>query len=614
MRDDVLEYYERELAYLRRSGSEFARQYPKVAARLQLEPTRCEDPHVERLLEGLAFLTARVHKRIDDDVPEIAQALLDLVHPNATRPLPSMALVALQPDVEQGQLLSGYAVPRGTALYTRASHGVTCRFRTCADVTLWPITVQAVEWLPADRIPGPSRGDARTGAVRVVLETGVPGLTFSRLPLDRLRLHFTGDPRVAATLYELVHARCVRVLVNDATAIDPVYHVLERSRFSPIGFGADETMLPTTRRALVGYELLRDYFALPEKFFGVDVSGLDLVAREAMGTRVALTFVIDRLPREEWRTLLERELRAEHVALGCTPIVNLFPQASEPIVVTPQRLSFRVVPDTYQREHLEVFSVDEVVAVEPSQQTPRRFRPLHLHRHGELAPQGDESYWLASRRHAPLRPMGGGDVWLTFADRDARPVRPSAAALTARLTCTNGDLPHRLELLGDGRDFLVSGGAPIAGIRALVLPTAPAPAAARGAHLWRLASALSLAHVSLIDDGPAALRALLEMHVHRPSAAASQQVGALLGVESHAAHARIAQGLDVGYVRGRRVTLDLDESAFTGASAYLFAAVLERFLGLYVSVNSFTQVTATARGRTQPLAAWPPRAGWKPLA
>ncbi len=614
MRDEVLEYYEQELAYLRRSGSEFARQYPKVAARLQLEATRCEDPHVERLLEGLAFLTARVHKRLDDDVPEIAQALLDLVHPNATRPLPSMALVQMQPDVEQGQVLDGYVVPRGTGLYTRAANGITCRFRTCQDTTLWPITVERVEWISPDRVPGPADPSPRVGALRVVLATAVPGLRFAQLGLRTLRCHCAGEMRVAGALYELLAARCTRVLVHDDDAVDPVIHALGRDAVTPIGFTPEETMLPTTRRALVGYELLRDYFALPEKFLGVDVRGLDVVVRGDMGARIALTFVVDRWPREEWRAMLERELSREHVALGCTPIVNLFAHASEPVTVTQQRLSYRVVPDAYQREHLEVFSVDEVVAVEPSQPSPRRFRPLHLHRHGALAPQGDECYWFASRKPAPLRPTGGGDVWLAFADRDAAPVRPPVAALTARLTCTNGDLPSRLELLGDGRDFLVAGGAPIAGIRALVLPTAQAPAAARGAHLWRLVSALSLAQVSLIDDGPHALQALLRMHVHHTSAAAEQQIAGLVGVESRAAHARLTSGFDVGFARGRRVELLLDESAFAGGSAYLFASVLEHFLGLYVNVNSFTQVTARARTRTHPLGDWRPRAGWKPLA
>jgi type VI secretion system protein ImpG len=613
MRDDVLEYYEQELAYLRRSGMEFARQYPKVAARLQLEPTRCEDPHVERLLEGLAFLTARVHKRIDDDLPELAQALLDVVHPNATRPLPSMALVQLLPDVEQAQLAGGYTVPVGSPLYLRASGGVTCRFRTTAPTALWPIAVSAVHWVPGDRLGGATAG-VGVGAVRVVLRTTVPGLRFAQLELERLRFHLVGEMRVVSMLYELLGARCTAVLVRDpALPAGSAPRRLPATVLEPIGFAPEETLLPTTRRALAGYELLRDYFALPEKFFGFDLCGLSAAVREGTGSEIVLDFVIDRLPVESWRATLERDLDAELVRLGCVPIVNLFPQASEPMQVTQQRLSYRVLPDAYQREHLDVFSVDAVVAVEPSQATPRRFRPLHAYRHGEADGASDECCWFASRK-AGTRPGGSGDLWLTFADRDARPVRPPTVALTARLTCTNGELPSRLSLLDDGRDFTMPGSVPVAGIHALVLPTRPAPPAARGAHLWRLVSALSLAQTSLIEDGPLALQALLRLHLHRASASAEQQIQGITALRTSTAHARITSGFDVGYVRGRRVEVELDDAAFTGGSAYLLASVLERFLGLYVSINSFTQLVARTRTRVHPLREWRPRSGWKPLA
>jgi type VI secretion system protein ImpG len=612
MRDEVLEYYERELAYLRRSGSEFARQYPKVGARLQLEPTRCEDPHVERLLEGLAFLTARVHKRIDDDVPEIAQALLDVVHPNATRPLPSMAMVALEPDVEQASLTSGYTVPTGTALYMRPSGGVTCRFRTCASTTLWPIEVSEVQWLPAERVPGATQHAASAGVLRIALRTSVPGLRFAQLGITRLRLTLAGDSRLVAALYELLGARATGVLLRDGSGAEARTRLLPASALEPIGFEPDASMLPTTRRALSGYELLRDYFAFPEKFFGFDVQGLDTL--DDVGDTLELCVPFDRLPHEEWRTLLERELARDTIRLGCVPIINLFPQASEPIVVTQQRLHYRVLPDAYQRENLDVFSVDQVIAVEPSQQSPRRFRPLHAYRHGEIEGASDECCWLATRKASAHRAEHGGDVWLAFADRDARPVRPPVAALTARLTCSNGDLPSRIDLLDDGRDFLLSGSAPVAGIRALVRPTPSAPPAARGAHLWRLVSALTLSQLSLVDDGPVGLQALLRLHVHRRSASAEQQIMGLTQLVSRSTHARITRGFDVGYVRGRQVELELDEQAFAGGSAYLFASVIERFLGLYVSVNSFTQLVARARTRAHPLREWRPRAGWKPLA
>src|SRR5215213_1138626 len=119
VRDDLLYYYERELTFLRRMGADFANRYPKVASRLQLEPDKCEDPHVERLLEGFAFLAARVHLKIDDDFPEISESLLNVVYPHYVRPIPSMSLVEFELDPEQGKLTTGLRVPQGAQLYSR---------------------------------------------------------------------------------------------------------------------------------------------------------------------------------------------------------------------------------------------------------------------------------------------------------------------------------------------------------------------------------------------------------------------------------------------------------------------------------------------------------------
>src|SRR5687768_15676681 len=169
MRDELLHYYERELTFLRRMGAEFAQRYPKVAGRLQLEPTKCEDPHVERLLEGVAFLAARVHLKLDDDFPEISEALLDVVYPHYVRPIPSMSLVEFQLDPEQGKLTTGLRIPRDTVLYSRPVGGKPCRFRTCQDTTLWPVTVAAAQWTSPERLKPGVRAPDAVAALRIEL-------------------------------------------------------------------------------------------------------------------------------------------------------------------------------------------------------------------------------------------------------------------------------------------------------------------------------------------------------------------------------------------------------------------------------------------------------------
>src|SRR5438105_1458770 len=146
MRDDLLLYYERELTYLRQSAVQFAEKYPKVASRLVIEPSKCEDPHVERLLEAFAFLAARVHLKIDDEFPEITEALLGVIYPHFIRPIPSMSIVEFHLDAEQGGVSTGFPIERGAVLHSRPVNGIPCKFRTCYDTVLWPISVTAAEW------------------------------------------------------------------------------------------------------------------------------------------------------------------------------------------------------------------------------------------------------------------------------------------------------------------------------------------------------------------------------------------------------------------------------------------------------------------------------------
>ena len=216
MQDDLLLYYENELTYLRRLGARFAQQYPKVAARLQLEASKCDDPHVERLLEGFAFLAARIHRRLDDDFPEISEALLDVLYPQLVRPLPAMAIVEVHIDELQGKLAEGFHIPRGSMLRSRPVQGVPCEFQTCYDTTLWPLTISKVEWTAPEGVGVPNA----VGAVRVELRA-LPGMNLSEIQLDTLRLHIAGDSNVADTLYELLAGRPALIVADPLPFFNP---------------------------------------------------------------------------------------------------------------------------------------------------------------------------------------------------------------------------------------------------------------------------------------------------------------------------------------------------------------------------------------------------------
>jgi type VI secretion system protein ImpG len=612
MRDDLLYFYERELTFLRRTGADFARRYPKVANRLLLEANKCEDPHVERLLEGFAFLAARIQLKLDDDFPEISDALLQSVYPHYTRPLPSMSLVEFRLDPEQGKLTSGFRIPRDTLLYSRPIGGVPCKFRTCYDTTLWPLTLASTRWMSPHELRPAVRAADAVAALRLELRC-LPDVSFAQLDIDALRLHLSAESAVASTLYELLCNNCMSVLVRDASgksAREPLH--LPASVVRPVGFGKDEGMLPVPRRSFLGYRLLQEYFTFPDKFFFLDLAGFDQIRTAGFGTHLELVFLISSFERADRRSLLEAGVSTETIRLGCTPIVNLFPQTSEPVLLTQRQHEYLVIPDARRRDSTGIFSVEEVVAVTPGAAQPLRLEPLYSHRHATNG-SGNRIFWYATRRPIAWRSDEGTDIHLSFVDLSARTVFPDEDAVTVRMLCHNGDMPTRLPFGDPNGDWEMAGGGPIEKVLTLVKPTAVIHPPLGKPQLWRLISQLSLNYLSLVEGGAEALRELLRLHNFADSAAGERQIEGILDVRGSPAYARLESEHGLTFARGQRIEIEFDEEQFAGGGVYLFASVLERFLGLYVSLNSFCILAARTRHRRHPIREWAPRSGWKTL-
>jgi type VI secretion system protein ImpG len=609
VRDDLLLYYERELTFLRQMGAEFAQKYPKIASRLVLEPDKCEDPHVERLLEAFSFLAARVHLKIDDEFPEITEALLSILYPHYLRPIPAMSVAEFEVDPEQVKPESGLKVERGSVLYSRPVGGVPCKFRTCYDITFWPLTVAEAEWKTADRL-GVKSAEAVAG-VRLLLRCQ-GDLTFSKLSLANLRFYLNGESALIHALYEVLCNNCVQILVRDPTPkskLRPV--VLPPQMLHPVGFGEDEGMLPYARRSFTGYRLLQEYFCFPQKFFFMDLNGLEQVAAAGFGASAEVIFLISGFERNERRQMLELGVSSRTFRLGCSPIVNLFAQTAEPILLEHTKYEYPVVPDISRRAAMEVFSVDDVVSVNPQTQEVVRYEPFYSYRHGMREKQ--QAFWHAVRRGAEYRGDDGTDMYVSLVELSGRPVRPNVEALTVRTTCTNRDLPSRLPFGNEQGDFELEGAAPVRRIVALLKPTDTLRPPGGKDSLWRLISQLSLNYLSLVDEGREALQEVLRLYNFTGSAYSEKQIEGILKVASRRHFARVVSEDGVSFARGTRVDIEFDEEQFVGGGVFLFAAVLECFLGLYVSMNSFSQLCARTRQRKEALKLWPPRAGRKIL-
>jgi type VI secretion system protein ImpG len=611
VRDDLLLYYERELRFLRDMGAEFADKYPKIAQRLVIEPDKCEDPHVERMLEAFAFLAARVHLKIDDEFPEITEALLTVLYPHYLRPIPSMSIVEFDLDPAQGNLSAGLPIPKGSVLYSPPVNGVPCKYRTCYDTTLWPLRLADAQWRSPDRFQPLLKADA-AAALRLEIRC-FQDVTFDKLDLRSLRFHLNGEGALVHGLYELLAGKCTQIVIRDpatGSRVKPVW--LDADRLRPVGFEENEGALPYPLRSFLGYRLLQEYFAFPDKFFFFELSGLEQLAAAGFKDRAEIIFLISKFERTERQQTLETGVSEKTVRLNCTPIVNLFNQTAEPILLSHTVYDYPVVPDVSRQDAMEIFSVDDVVSVDPSSHDPIQFEPFYSYRHTTMRDK-KQTFWHGNRRPSTRRNSEAIDVYLSLVDLSGKPVRPNVDTVTVRLTCTNGDLPSRLPFGNDKGDLDLEGAAPIKRILMLKKPTGTIrPPTGRNA-LWRLISHLSLNYLSLVEDGREALQHILRLYNFTDSAYIQKQIEGITKVESARHFARVISEHGISFARGTRVQLELDEEQFVGGGVYLFASVLERFMGLYVSMNSFSQLVTTTTQRREVLEHWPPRAGHKIL-
>ena len=605
MRDELKNYYESELTFLRQMGAEFSDKHPKIASRLMLEPDRCEDPHVERILESFAFLAARVHLRIDDDFPQITQALLNILYPHYLRPVPSMTVAEFHTDPEQGKLTSSLKIPRCTTLYSRPVEGAPCKFRTCYDTILWPLKVSQAQWVTPDRL-NPALRSSEAAVLRLELEC-FPDVSFEKLELDSLSFYLNGEGAIVHALYELLCRNCTRILLRDPLSPKTPARELSARNLRPCGFGEDEYVLPYPRNSFIGYRLLQEYFAFPEKFFFFTLNGLSQLQSGGFKSKAEILFLISPFEHEGRHRRLEVAVDTGTVRLACTPIINLFPQTAEPITVDQTRYQYAVVPDARRRQTMEVYSVDEVVSIDPDTHEAVSYHPLFAQRHAvqDSAP----AYWYATRQPSTRKGDEGTDVFLSLVDLSSRPVQLPYDTVTVRCTCTNRDLVSRLPFGAAAGDFEIEGASAIKRIVALHKPTRTLRPSFEGKTLWSLISHLSLNYLSLVEEGKDALQKILELHDFSGSPDTRKRISGITALKSQRHFARVVSEYGISFARGTRIELDFDEEQFSGGGVYLFASVLERFFGLYVCMNSFSQLVARSRQRKEPLEEWPPRAG-----
>lgn len=618
----LLDYYSRELSYLRELGAEFAAEYPKIAGRLGMRDTEVVDPYVERLLEGFSFLAARIHLKMDAEFPRFSQRLLELVYPGYLSPLPAMAIVQIPPDLDVGNLASGYNLPAGTALRANVTAGeqTPCEFRTAHEVTLWPVRIAAVRMEPApEDLPSALLDPQRTvrSVLRIRLETD-GAARFADLPLERLSFFLGGQTQQAQHLLRLLLGEhVVAAAVRDPASKTPLYKSLPADAIRHEGLDAGQALLPDDMRAFSGHRILHEYFAYPSRLLFFSIGGLRDTLRTT-GTACELLVLFDERAEELYRSVDARSL-----ALYCTPAANLFPKRTDRMPVSRRQHEYHIVVDRSRPLDYEVYRVNRVTGhggPDGREQTFLPFYSPHAHQRNSagcyFSTRREPRLSSARQRGHHRSDYAGSEVFVSLVDQHEAPFSGELRHISVDALCTNRDLAILMPL-GAKADFTLTVSAPAGTIKVLKGPSVPRASIAENEITWRLISHLGLNYLTLTDldgtQGAAALRELLGLYADIADPALTKQIQGIRSVRVEPVCRALPHAGPIMYGRGVCITVLIEEAVFEPYDMHLFGAVLDQFLARHVSLNSFSELVIETLQRGE-IGRWKPRIGCRPTA
>ncbi|MFP2516975.1 type VI secretion system baseplate subunit TssF [Buttiauxella agrestis] len=626
MDQQFLNYYNKELTFMKEMAGEFASQHPKIAGRLGMNGIEVADPYVERLIEAFCFMSARTQLKLDAEFPNFTQRLLDVVYPNYNAPSPSSGVVQVMPNPKQGNLTAGFTLPKNTAFFSRIAPGemTRCEFRSGQDLTLWPvkITEACLTSVPPD-IPNLEKHRIAQhklkGALRITL-TLEGDLVFSQLKgIDRLPLYINGDERVVSSIFELLHANHNAVIVRAHNSEGINDEIISQCPLAFEGLEPEQGLLPLSWNTFHGHNLVQEYFSCRQRFYFFTLTQLATALANNHTQQVEIIILLDQLSQE-----LISHVTADRFLLFCTPVINLFPKRLDKIEINRALNEFHAVVDRSRPLDYEIFSVQRVFGQQAESSKEVVFNPLFQTRQNDDAKAGryfsttrklrikDDS----QRKYVTRTSYTGTEVFISLVDQNEAPYADDIRYLSVDAMVTNRDLP-RLISQGGNFELTMPSSAPVHGAAFVCQPSAPHPPFATGESAWRLIRQLNYNYLPLSDmdhkQGGEALRNMLRLFTHGADRVSNTQIDGLVGCKSEPVIRRLPGNGLLVYGRGIRCTLTVDEACFSGISPYLFGLIMENYVARHAAINVFTEMELRSMQRGT-LGKWPARSGRRGVA
>ena len=572
----IAQYYQSELAYLRKSGMEFAHMYPKIAGKLDLSESESSDPQVERLIESFAFMAGRLQKQIDAQFPEVANALLNLLYEPLALPTPSIVMLHFEADMRLAVKAPGALVPKGTSVYMKSEGNtpVTCSFKTCHDISIWPISLLSVDLvskddsgLKSDIINSPFYLKLRFKWFDEKDEPNKP---------DKLRLYINGDQNFKGELYAAMF------IENKPTIIEDSNGVMVHAPVNGIGISEEESILPYNRSIFTGFRLIQEYFAFPDKFYGFDIPiPADIDFSEEFTVFIPLKKYVH-IPKA-----------SNVLVMNAVPAVNLFEKTTDPLRLTYQDISYTLVADAYRNSSTEIWTIQRVIGVDKGtndeQEAHYFFSSFHKSSDSVIS-------WYTKRKKSCI---SGDDIQIFFVDPNFNPIYPADKIFYAKALCTNRHLAEQIPAFSVCNVEITL---PVKKIYCLHRPTPQIPAPLEGESIWTLISMLSS---TFLDDFNLKLKEILRLFALRYDNQTRNEIDSIVNIKTTKIAKLYKNEAWRGFIRGTNVKIEFNND--TAHAGIMLSYILSNFFSVYTAINTFTELTTVTQNLGRKT--WPMQTG-----
>lgn len=551
MNNEDVFFYQKEIAHLYKIRKYFTQKFPKLAPFLA---TDSKDPDIERIIENLAVLTAKIHQEMEHNIPYIAESLLNIVAPNYTNPLPSLCLqeFRLSDDSKANKIL----IPKGTQIHSTPIKQIECEFRTIYDVYLYPLEVKKA-FIHAEK---------QYHTLDLELQINKPNLKICDLGLDCLHIYLGSDLYTSTTLLLFIHHYLEEIkIVSPDTAEE---FRLNPNNIKPTGLDSNESCLYYDDLGFEAFSLIREYFFIPEKFNFIKIDGLDIL-KDAKGVRFNLQFKFNRLFPQNCI------IRANLFSLAVTPIVNIFPKNTESIINDHTRDGYRIFADRVHLDCYEVVQINQVKA-HNSNSGRRILKNYHsFERFGFLAENKEEFYSISTKTNARGESYKEISFFSNYSYNEI---------ITIDALCCNKNLPSKLKL-GDIKNIKLQDVA----TKNITIPSAMRVCNIDENLLWRLVSILSFNYQNILSVS--SFFGVLESYSFINDKD-NEQTYRLLKKSIVSLESKSTYLIDEFITKkGTLCIMSVKDSNFDSlGDVYKLGLVISKFFASFVSINSFCEL------------------------